>query len=210
MLQFTKFKKSYGPFPVLQVDDLLINPGTYWIKGVNGSGKTSLLKAVAGIIDFEGDIFIDQTLSLKKHPVGYRKIVNCAEAEPLYPEFLTGMDMVNLFASAKNATKEQPNYFIESMMMGSYIKDSIGTYSSGMLKKLSIVLAFLGNPKLILLDEPLITIDTNSLKTIYKWIEEKHSKENVTFLISSHQPLEGLTLTNEILVEEKTVTLKPT
>jgi ABC-2 type transport system ATP-binding protein len=60
-----------------------------------------------------------------------------------------------------------------------------------MLKKLSLVLAFLGNPKLILLDEPLITIDTESLKILYSWISAQHRENGVSFMLSSHQALDA-------------------
>ena len=207
MLQFVKFQKSYGPFTVLKIDDLSVNPGIFWIKGINGSGKSTLLKTIAGIIDFDGDIVLDQHISLKKKPIAYRKLVNFAEAEPVFPEFLTGKEMIKLFTTAKDAPAGQEEYFIESMSMNAYLNEPVGTYSSGMLKKLSIVLAFMGNPKLILLDEPLITIDSESLKILYTWIEEKHRRENVSFFLSSHQPLEidEVTTANELLVEMQTV-----
>lgn len=207
MLRFIKYQKSYGSISVLGVDDLEITSGIYWIKGANGSGKSTLLKTIAGIIDFDGDILLDGQVSLKKHPVLYRSVVNFAEAEPVFPEFLTGTEMIRLFTSAKNAPAGQEEYFVKSMKMQQYINEPIGTYSSGMLKKLSIVLAFIGNPQLILLDEPLITIDTESLKILYQWIEDKHRKENVSFLLSSHQPLEieGLTDVNVLVVEKQTV-----
>jgi ABC-2 type transport system ATP-binding protein len=207
MLQFTGFQKSYGSLPVLKIDTLLIKPGIFWVKGVNGSGKSTLLKAMAGIVSFDGDIVLDQNISLKKHPVAYRKVINFAEAEPVFPEFLTGVEMIKLFTSAKNAPSGQDKYFIETMKMDAYIREPLGTYSSGMLKKLSIVLAFIGKPKIILLDEPLITIDIESLKILYKWIDEKHRQENVSFFLSSHQPLEidQLTMGNELLVEHQTV-----
>jgi ABC-2 type transport system ATP-binding protein len=207
MLQFTGFQKSYGSLSVLKIDTLLIKPGIFWVKGVNGSGKSTLLKAMAGIVSFDGDIVLDQNISLKKQPIAYRKVINFAEAEPVFPEFLTGVEMIKLFTSAKNAPSGQDEYFIETMKMDAYIKEPLGTYSSGMLKKLSIVLAFIGNPKIILLDEPLITIDIESLKILYKWIDEKHRQENVSFFLSSHQPLEidQLTTANELLVEHQTV-----
>src|SRR5687767_13415812 len=159
MLHFVRFQKTYGSFIVLKIDDLLIKPGIFWIRGSNGSGKSTLLKAAAGIIDFDGDIFLDRHISLKKQPTAYRKLVNFAEAEPVYPGFLTGKEMINLFAAAKGSAPGQDEYFTESMQMSSYLHEPLGTYSSGMLKKLSIVLAFLGNPRIIMLDEPLITID---------------------------------------------------
>lgn len=205
MLQFVEFKKFYGDYPALKIDDLLINPGIYWIKGVNGSGKSTLLKSIAGILAFNGDVILNGTISIKKQPVAYRKLVNFAEAEPLFPEFLTGMEMIKLFTSAKDAPEGQG--FIESMKMQSYIDRPIGTYSSGMLKKLSLVLAFLGKPKLILLDEPLITIDTESLKILYSWISEQHNKYGVSFMLSSHQALDALELpeAKELAVENQTL-----
>src|SRR4051812_35481785 len=103
MLQFTGFQKAYGSFTVLRIDTLFIKPGIFWIKGVNGSGKSTLLKAIAGIISFDGDIVLDQNISLKKQPIAYRRLVNFAEAEPIFPEFLTGMEMIKLFISAKDA-----------------------------------------------------------------------------------------------------------
>ena len=207
MLHFVEFNKFYGSFPALKIDDLGINPGIYWIKGVNGSGKSTLLKSIAGILAFNGDILLDATISIKKQPVAYRKLVNFAEAEPLFPEFLTGMEMIKLFASAKDAPAGQEQQFIESMKMQSYVDRPIGTYSSGMLKKLSLVLAFLGSPKLILLDEPLITIDTESLKILYSWISEQHNKNGVSFMLSSHQALDPTELpeAQELLVENQTL-----
>ncbi len=205
MLHFLKFQKSYGSITVLKIDDFLIEPGIFWIKGLNGSGKSTMLKAIAGIIHFDGDILFDENVSIKKQPTAFRKLINFAEAEPIFPEFLTGMEMINLFASAKDAPKGQEQYYIESMKMSAYINEPVGTYSSGMLKKLSIALAFMGNPKLILLDEPVITIDSESLRTLYQWISEKNQKEKVSFFLSSHQPLEGLSIANELLVENQTV-----
>lgn len=78
-----------------------------------------------------------------------------------------------------------------------------------MLKKLSLVLAFLGKPKLILLDEPLNTIDAESLEVLYCWINEKHEKDKISFLLSSHQPLDELKLPGlkQINIVDKKLTL---
>ena len=63
---------------------------------------------------------------------------------------------------------------------------AITSYSSGMLKKLSLICAFLGNPDLYILDEPLITIDVASSNKLYHLIKTK-SLEGKSFLLSSHQ-----------------------
>lgn len=208
MLHFINFRKSYGSYLVLQMANLVVEEGIYWIKGINGSGKSTLLKAIAGIIYFEGDILLNTQVSIKKQSISYRRHVNFAEAEPIYPPFLTGKELLQLFASAKNAPVKDQQYLIEIFNMGSYLDSDLGTYSSGMLKKLSLVLAFMGNPKLILLDEPLITIDKQSLDTLYTLITEKHKQEGTNFLLSSHQALQfdDLPILKELLVEQRTVT----
>jgi ABC-2 type transport system ATP-binding protein len=208
MLQFVNFQKNYGNFAALKVDDLQIGQGLYWLKGVNGSGKSTLLKSVAGMLSFDGDVLLDGNISVKKDAINYRRLVSFAEAEPLFPEFLTGREMINLFAKARGAASGQEEQYIESMQMQSYVDRPIGSYSSGMNKKLSLLLAFLGRPKLILLDEPLITIDTASLLILYKWINERQEKDGIGFILSSHQALDRdiLPSAGELLIENQTLT----
>jgi ABC-2 type transport system ATP-binding protein len=207
MLHLEQFRKSYHGFLVLKIDDLLLKQGIYWIKGVNGSGKSTLLKAIGGILSFQGDIRINN-ISIHKQPVAYRKLVSIAEASPIFPGFLTGIEMIRLFAAAKNAPAEQASCFIESMKMQGYIDEPLRVYSSGMLKKLSLLLAFLGNAEVILLDEPLVTIDAESLAILYTWITERHKQFGTTFLLSSHQTLEiqAIPAMRTILVEQQTAT----
>lgn len=207
MISVRNYVKTFGKIEVLRVENIIFNSGVYWIIGENGSGKSTFLKSVAGIIDFEGEIILDQTLNSKSAIVAYRKLVNFSEAEPVFPEFLTGKDLIQLFMEAKSATQSQADYYIKSFEMENYIGELVGTYSSGMLKKLSIVLAFLGHPKIILLDEPLITLDTHSLTILRQWIEERHNNDHVTFLISSHQAF-SLNKTIEVstvLVQNNTI-----
>ena len=207
MLRFLQFEKRYGNFPALNISELTILPGIYWIKGINGSGKSTLLKSIAGILSFKGDIILNNSISINKQPVAYRKLVNFAEAEPLFPEFLSGKEMISLFADAKGAPAGQEEELIESMLMNNYIDRPVGSYSSGMMKKLSLLLAFLGQPDIILLDEPLITIDTASLKVLYNWMAERHKEQGTSFLLTSHQPLDPAELpaATELLVENQTL-----
>lgn len=208
MLHFNQFEKSYFNHLVLKIDNIKIPEGIFWIKGSNGTGKSTLLKAIAGILSFKGDIAIG-TIYLKNHDVSYRKLVNFGAAEPLFPEFLSGAEMIDLFAKAKGAAADQAEALFTEIGMKDYINNPVGSYSSGMLKKLSLVLAFLGKPKLILLDEPLNTIDVDSLEVLYSWINERHEKEKISFLLSSHQPLDALKLPGlkEISIEDKKLIL---
>src|SRR5687768_4732769 len=105
MLRINNFEKRYNDELIIAIEKLEFDHGIYWIKGENGSGKSTLFKSLAGLIPFRGTINFEN-IDLVAHPVEYRKIVNFAEAEPLYPGFLTAKDLIRFIGKAKNATEE--------------------------------------------------------------------------------------------------------
>ncbi len=186
MLQLTHIKKAYGSRIILHVPQLTIPDGAYWIKGNNGSGKTTLLKIVAGINPFEGTIILNNT-DLTKSPMAYRQQVSFAEAEPVFPDFVTGWDLIRFVQHTRNEKEESIQSLVDYFGVRSFLDYTVGTYSSGMNKKLSLLLAFIGNTKLILLDEPLITLEDVFLSLLFSLIKERQAR-GTSFLVSTHQP----------------------
>lgn len=201
-------KKNYQDVPVLDIARLELPAGIYWLQGENGAGKTTCMKVMAGLIPFKGEILLKGNVSSRQHPVQFRRLINYAEAEPLYPSFLTGRDLLELYLNTKGGNREQVLEIGERLGVDVYVNNPVSSYSSGMLKKLSLLLAFTGNPVLILLDEPLITIDVRALKVLYDLIRA-YSAKGVTFCITSHQPLdaEELTVTGTLNAAHKNITL---
>jgi ABC-2 type transport system ATP-binding protein len=187
MLVLQNFAKRFNDHLILEIDRQEFSTGIHWIKGENGSGKTTLFKTISGILPFEGEISFSDGLSLKKQPVAFRQLVNYSEAEPLYPGFLTAKDLIRFVGKIKNETIEKQNEYAGKLGVDSFFDKPCETYSSGMMKKLSLVMAFFGNPRLIILDEPLITLDEQARLSLLELIREKINKGNITFLISSHQ-----------------------
>lgn len=202
-----EIRKSYGSSTIVQVPFLQLDHGIYWLKGINGSGKTTLMKLIAGLLPFEGDVLLDASVSLKKNRMTYLRFVNYAEAEPVYPPFLTGRELLQLFVKTKGAGKEQASSLVDILQVSSFMDHPAGTYSSGMMKKISLLLAFTGKPKLILLDEPLVTIDDKTIPAINKLIHDYHAKYGVTFLLTSHQAFESTAfpITHRLLMEDHSV-----
>ncbi len=211
MIQFKKFHKSYGSQTIIQMDDLTLSSGIYWIRGSNGTGKSSLLKSMAGIIHCEGDILLNSNISLKKNPIDYRKKINFGDAEPLFPQFLTGLELIQLFIEAKSGTFNQIEDLIQSFRIHNYLNQPIGTLSSGAIKKLSLVLAFVGKPEIILLDEPLITLDEDAQMSLLNCMKEKRLTSNISFFISSHHNFhfDRLPINAQIEIKNKKLDVTP-
>jgi ABC-2 type transport system ATP-binding protein len=211
MLEIRQYKKHYNGILILDIPQLVFPEGIHWIKGKNGSGKTTLFKTLAGLAPFEGTILLQPHTDLNKNPVPYRMKVNYGEAEPVYPGFLTAKDLIHFVSAAKKASQQQADKLIQAFQMEHYIHTPCATYSSGMLKKLSLVLAFLGKPSLIILDEPLTTIDGATATQVYHLIQTYWQESNTSFLLSSHHKFDfsDLSVSTTFLVENQTVTQLP-
>jgi ABC-2 type transport system ATP-binding protein len=207
MLQFEQIEKYYGNHLALQIPSLHLEKGLYWLKGENGSGKTTMMKIVAGLHPFKGDILLDG-ISIKKNRNDFLKQVNFAEAEPIYPSFLTAKDLVELYCSTKKANINESIQNLKDLHIYDAYQNSVGSYSSGMLKKLSLALALVGKPKWILLDEPLITIDVAAVALVCDWINRMQKEFGISFIISSHQSFQnGLPFTDIIEVQNHSATI---
>ena len=205
MLQFANVYKTYDQQPVLEISSLKLERNIYWLQGINGSGKTTFLSMLAGLIPFKGDILLDG-INLHEDPLSYRRLVNFAEAEPLYPDFITGLELVSFYKEIRKAASVQTDLLVNLFKMHRFLSMPVGTYSSGMIKKLSLLLAFIGKPSLILLDEPLATLDEGSAHILPDLIRAYHKEFKTCFIFSSHQPFKSYSLAiNKILINEQSL-----
>ncbi len=188
-LSLRNLTKSYGTYEVLAIPEWGVGDGIYWIQGENGAGKSTLFRTLAGMLPFEGEVVLDRQFDLKRQPVDYRLRLNLGEAEPLYPAFLTPDDLLTFVAEAKQSPAGQVQELVKALGI-TFPDQPMGACSSGMVKKTSLALAFLGKPSLIILDEPLITIDLEARAALFGLIRDYHVR-GVTFLLSSHQPFES-------------------
>ena len=206
MLEFISIQKFYGRRQVLDIPSLQLEKGIFWLQGANGSGKTTLLRMTGGLLPFKGDIRLDG-VSLRKDPVSYRRAVSWSDAEPLYPAFLSGEDLLSFYLDIRGVSRDKAEYLVNLFQVRSYLASPIGTYSSGMVKKLSLLLAFVGDPSLIILDEPLVTLDHEAIPVVYRLVKETWHQKGTCFLISSHQELQAsdLPITQKLTVAGQTL-----
>lgn len=189
MIELKKFSKSYGN--KLAVNDLSLkieNGDICAFVGPNGAGKTTTLKAIAGILDFDGgDILIDK-LSIKTNPIECKKKMAYLPDNPDLYEFLKGIDYLNFICDiyeVGNKRKELIKKYGDLFELTGFLGNTINTYSHGMKQKLAIISALIHEPKILLLDEPFVGLDpvsSHNLKDIMKEL----TKNGVSIFFSTH------------------------
>jgi ABC-2 type transport system ATP-binding protein len=206
MLQINNFKKDYSGHLILDIPELHIPTGVSWFQGVNGSGKSTFFKAISGIIPFKGNVSYNDALDLKKDAVQFRKIINYSFAEPRYPEYLTGKNIIDYYQKIYKTPFEEIDKLVALFETDTYYKTAISTYSSGMLKKISLISTFIGNPKILALDEPLTTIDKGSQSKLLELLAARVAQGTHVLIASHHElPESDLAVNHHFRVEDKTI-----
>lgn len=174
MLTLTNINKKYGSHEVLNFSEWNVNKGIYWLKGGNGTGKSTLFRIISGQIPFIGEVQLNG-VNLRKEPVKFRSKISFAEAEPQYPLFIKGKELIDFYTETRKADRKQAKDLADHFEITPFLDNVVGSYSSGMLKKLSLICALVGDADLFILDEPLITIDILSADKLNNLITEKAS-----------------------------------
>lgn len=203
MIQLTNLTKRYGDLTA--VDDLTcqIEDGLlYGILGVNGAGKTTTMNMIAGCLaPTEGEIIIGGDDLFHNPTAAKRRIGYLPEHPPLYGE-LTVSEYLSFVADAKKISpknkKKEIARVMEMVNIASLSNKLIRDLSKGYRQRVGIAQAILGNPQVIILDEPTASLDPRQIVEIRKLIRSLKGKH--TILLSSHILSEVAELCDKILI----------
>lgn len=184
MIDITDLHKKFGKLTVLDGLDLDINKGgIFAILGPNGSGKTTLIKSILGmVIPNAGDIKIGGNSVLKQWD--YRNQINYL---PQIANFPANLSVNELIAMVKNLRPKEANDqdLINLFGLELFLDKKLGNLSGGTKQKVNLVLTFMFDSDLIILDEPTTGLDPISLIHL-KQIIQKEKEKGKTLLITTH------------------------
>lgn len=191
ILDIKNFSKSYGGEKKAAEDvNLAIEAGDiFGFIGHNGAGKSTTIKAVVGVLNFEeGDIFIDGH-SVKSEPMECKKITAYIPDNPDIYEHLTGIQYLNfvadIFGIDAKTREERIKKYGDDFEITSALGDMISSYSHGMKQKVAIISALIHEPKLLVLDEPFVGLDPKATLTLKKIMHDMCEKGSAVFF-STH------------------------
>ena len=185
MLEVKHLTKRYGK--TLAADDVsfTLDPGSVTVLlGPNGAGKSTVMKSIIGFLRFEGEILVDGEEN--KTPDSRRILGYVPEIPALYPN-LTVSEHMEFLARAYRLSDytARKDALLERFELAEHRKKFGDELSKGMQQKLNLCLGLLPEPRVILLDEPMIGLDPHAIKELKAVIEELRAQGR-TLLVSTH------------------------
>jgi len=184
MINIKNLHKKFGKLTVLDGLDLEIDKGgIFAVLGPNGSGKTTLIKCLLGmVIPNKGEILLDDKSVLKKWD--YRNNLNYLPQIANFPANLTVIELIKM---VKNLRPKQANEqeLIKLFGLQNFLNKKLGNLSGGTKQKVNLVLTFMFDSELIILDEPTTGLDPIALIHL-KDLIKKEKEKGKTILITTH------------------------
>lgn len=157
--------------------------------GHNGAGKSTTIRSLVGILDFEEGEILIQGKSIKQYPIECKRLMAYIPDSPDLYEHLTGIQYLNfisdIFQIARKQREERIAKYAKEFEITNALGDLISSYSHGMKQKLAIISALVHNPKLLVLDEPFVGLDPKASLQLKNIMKEVCSEGSAVFF-STH------------------------
>ncbi|MDX1303017.1 ABC transporter ATP-binding protein [Photobacterium sp.] len=154
--------------------------------GHNGAGKTTMMKLILGVIEASyGNVTIFGVDPQSKQAWHSRRKIGYLPENVSFYDHLTGLEVLTYFSRLKSVNKSQVIGLLEQVGLTAAMHRKVKTYSKGMRQRLGLAQAFLGDPKLLLLDEPTVGLDPIATKEFYQTVDRLKSN-GASIILCSH------------------------
>ena len=206
MIEVKNVTKKYGKVTAVDNISFTINDGEIvGLLGPNGAGKSTTMNMLTGFIEqTSGTILIDNYDMLKKPKKAKREIGYMPEGVPLYTD-LTVREFVRYMAEIKKVDRKERKEKVEKIIEQTGLKDVqkklIKNLSRGYKQRVSMAGALVGEPKILILDEPTVGLDPKQITEIRNLIKELGKTHTV--ILSSHILSEVSQICNKVIIINK-------
>ena len=190
MLQLSNLTKKFGNFIAVNNINLEIREGDFFgFLGQNGAGKTTTIKMITGLYSpSSGSVHIGG-YDIQKNPIEAKSLIGYIPDQPFLYEKLTGREFLyfcgGLYKIYKVDLKKKIEVTIDQLKIGEWVDKRTEEYSQGMRQRVAIASSLLHDPKLIVVDEPMIGLDPQSALVVKKVLKQKAS-EGAAIFMSTH------------------------
>ena len=213
MIEIKNITKTYNKETVLKIDSLEINSGqTFGLVGNNGAGKTTLFSTLLDLIKPTTGEVLNNGINVRTSE-DWKSFTSAFLDESFLISYLMPEEYFYFVGELRNFSKKQVDEFLkqfEDLFNGEILggKKFIRDLSKGNQKKVGIVAALIGDPEVIILDEPFANLDPTTQIRLKKIIKNLSKKEDVTVLVSSHDLQDVTEVSDRIVLLEKGLIIK--
>jgi Cu-processing system ATP-binding protein len=187
MISYRAFTKDYGAHRAIDALTLDVERGSVVaLLGPNGSGKTTSLKAAAGLVTpTSGEVLVGDPLRPARDPAA-RQCLSYLPQRVAFPESLTGREIVEFYRRLRGGAPPRTTEALRLVALNGASDRPTGSYSGGMAQRLGLAVAVVADAPVLLLDEPTASLDPDGLCAFYGVVDRRR-REGHTLLFTSHQ-----------------------
>ena len=191
MIEIKNVSKTYnGTKKTLENITFNVNDGEIFaFIGRNGAGKTTMIKVIVGILDFESGEILINGKSIKESPIECKKDIAYVPDNPDLYENMKAIDFINFICDMYNTPlitrRENIAKYSKMFEIENNLNDDISSFSHGMKQKVALISALAHNPKVLIMDEPFVGLDPKAVYDM-KELMKQMAKEGKTVLFSTH------------------------
>lgn len=208
-IRYRSFTKRFGELTAVDGFSLTVEPGeVVALLGPNGSGKTTALKAAAGLIrPSSGEVLLGEP----PRPAGEaaaREQLSFLPQKVAFADSVSAREVLELYRRLRGVESERVEEVLRFAALNGASRRAVGTYSGGMVQRLGLAVALLPEAPILLLDEPTAALDPDGLWAFYGEVERRRAAGQ-TVLFTTHQlgDLEDLVDRFVVLVEGRLVAI---
>lgn len=202
MIEFTDLTKRYGKFTAVDHLTLHVPPqGAVALWGVNGAGKTTVIKCLLGLLRFDGRITVDGYDVRRQGRVARQRIGYVPQELAFYKE-MTTYDMAAFYARLKSVSAGRIDPVLEQVGLSEHRHKPVGALSGGMKQRLALGLALLADPSVLVMDEPTSNLDTAARSQLLELLVQV-KQAGKTIIFTSHRIEELEALADDVAVMER-------